>query len=131
MRKMEEELVEQGFDIKVTHRDPQTGIVLSQNPYNLIVHGEARKRLWERPKNSGNVFDRKGKPCGRFVRDEKGVGKWNPLDPHVEVKPELSNEERAAHALSAKDAEIAALKKELAAAEQKPAQAKAKAPAKA
>lgn len=133
---MEEEFAAQRFDIQVTHRDPESGLVTRQNPYNLIVHGEARKRLWERPKNSGNVFDKKGNPCGRFVRDEKGVGKYDPFADHVEVKPELSSTEKAQQVLFEKDERILALEKELAAvkAEAKqsaPKQAKPKASPKA
>lgn len=121
------------FDVLVTHRDPQSGVVTGQNPYNLIVTGEGRKRLFERPKNSGNVFDSKGHAAGRWVRDENGKGKHEPLAEHVAVKPALTKEESANFVLSEKETEIAALKKELAAvrAESAPKQDKPKAPAKA
>lgn len=137
MRTMEEELAAQGFDILVTHRDPQTGLVTRQNPYNLIVTGEGRQRLWERPKNSGNVFDRKGQPCGRFVRDEKGKGVHKPHEEHVFVAPELSSTEKAAQAIHEKDSRIEELERELNAVKEEqrkqaaPKMAKPKAPTKA
>lgn len=113
MRTMAEEMEQQGFDLIVTHTDPKTGQVVRQNPYNLIVTGEAKQRLFERPKNSGNVFNKKGQPAGRWVRDEKGKGTHKPFEPHVEVPPELSSEEKAAQAFHEKDQRIAELEREL------------------
>lgn len=115
MRTMKEELKSQGFDILITHRDPETGVVVRQNPYNLIVSGEGRQKLWERPKNSGNVFDWRGEPIGRYVRDAKGKGTYDPLAEHVFVAPPISTEEKAKQALHEKDSRIDELERELSA----------------
>lgn len=114
MRTMEEDLKNQGFDITVTHRDPQSGLITRQDPYTLIVCGDAHQRLWERPKNSGNVYDRQGRPCGRYIRDPKtGKGEYKSFEDHVVVAPVLSNEDQARNAIHQKDTKIAELELKL------------------
>jgi hypothetical protein len=106
------------FDIKVTHYD-RSGAVVKQDPYTLIVaaaHEGGKTRLWERPKNSGNIFDRHGKPCGRIIRNpETGKSKYVKGEPHVFVPPVVSKEEQLLKQTSDQALRIKALEAELAA----------------
>lgn len=115
MRTLAEEVKAQGFDLKVTHRDDKTGLVLHTDPYIMRVIGEERARVFERPVGSGNLFNKKNEPCGRWVKDEKGKGTWDKKAEHIAfVKPPTADEKLAQSVLE-KDSRIAELEKELAA----------------
>lgn len=107
----------QGFDLMVTHRDPKTGLITKQDPYVLIVSAASeggKSRMWERPKNSGNLWNKKGEPIGRFVRDEKGKRKYDATAKHVEFIPPETDDQKLARSVVEKDDRIAQLEKELA-----------------
>lgn len=115
-----------GFNLLVTYRDEKTGLVVKSDPYTLRVTGESgsseRQRLWERPKNSGNLFDKKGNPCGRWEYEEKTVkgktiktGKYNPDAEHIAFVPPPTKDQLLAQQLTEKDVKIAELEREMAA----------------
>jgi hypothetical protein len=58
-----------GFNLQVTYRDEQTGLITKHDPYILRVVGDGgnRTQLFERPKGSGNCFDKQNNPIGRWV----------------------------------------------------------------
>lgn len=111
---------QKGFDLVVTRRDDKTGLIIEKNPYKLIVIAAAdggKMRLWERPAGSGNIWNKHGEQAGRYVRELK-AGKWtskyDPEAKHVEFKVPETSDQILAKSLVAKDAQIEALKKELA-----------------
>jgi len=112
----EKETVAVGFDLTVTHRN-QYGEIVKQDPYTLIVSAGSdggKVKLWERPKGSGNVWNRKGEPIGRYLRDERtGRGKFHAGAPHVEVVAPASPEEMYEKLTKDQAARIKALESEL------------------
>lgn len=106
-----EEAVKQGFDLQVTFRDEKTGQIIKTNPYCLRIVGNpdgTRMRLWERPVGSGNIWNKKGEPAGRWIN-----GKFAKGEPHIAFEAPLTEDQKLAKSLVDKDARIAALEKEL------------------
>lgn len=106
-------------DLMPTKRDPQTGLVIEDNPYKLrvIKNGEGRIHLWEQPKGSGNLKYKDGLPAGRYVD-----GKWAKDAAHVPFTiPETADKKFARELmskdvlLSEKDAQLKKLQQEIAA----------------
>lgn len=119
------EIKPSGFNLQVTYRDDKTGQVTHTDPYTLRVSGEQgsneRVRLWERPKGSGNLFDKKGNPAGRWVYEkvsEKGKtfmkGKHDPTAEHIEFTPPLTQDQLLAKELTDSKVKIAELEREMA-----------------
>lgn len=117
---------QKGFDLVVTHRDEKTGQITRTEPYILRVIGEVgsneKSRLWERPAGSGNLFDKKGNPVGRWVYEEKSVkgkkvrtGKFVPDVEHVEFVPPQTEDQKLRYEMTENKAKIAELERELAA----------------
>jgi uncharacterized small protein (DUF1192 family) len=107
----------QGFDLMVTHRDPKTGLITKQDPYTLIVgSGEngGKTRMWERPKGSGNLWNKRGEPIGRFVAKGDGKREYDAKAKHVEFIPPETEDQQLARSLTEKSERIAQLEKELA-----------------
>lgn len=119
-----EEETPKGFDLVVTHRDPKTGLVVRENPYILRVIGETgsseKQRLWERPKGSGNLFDKHNNPVGRWVYEDKivkgkkiRVGSYDEKAEHVAFTPPPTKDQLLAQGISERDVKIAELEREL------------------
>ena len=106
------------FDLKVTHYDEQTGLVTHRDPYILRVigiEGGGRTHLWERPAGSGNIFNKKNEPVGRWITDENGkTGKFIENEKHIAFAPPETKDQKLARALTEKEVRIAELEKELA-----------------
>ena len=99
-----------GFDLMVTHRDPHTGLITHKNPYAMRVVASAdggKTRIFERPKGSGNLFDKKNVACGRWVN-----GKWDKEAKHEAWNPPQTKDQMIAQENAALKAEVAALKAE-------------------
>lgn len=123
-----------GFDLTVTHRDEKTGLITHTTPYVLRVCGEQgsdqKARYWERPKGSGNLFDKHNNPIGRWITEEKVIkgkrvnaGKYDPDAAHIEWHPPMTVDQIIAQENAALKAELASLKAET---EKKSAQAQKK-----
>lgn len=127
MRTLGEEIKKQGFDLTVNHRDEKTGLITHSDPYILRVvagQGSEKNRYWERPVGSGNLWDKKGNPCGRWDMSLP-VGKRYVADAaHVAFERPLTGDQLLARDLMAKDAENAALRAEIAAIKKESAPAK-------
>lgn len=112
-----EEAVDLGFDLQVTFRDDLTGLVTHHNPYTMRVvaaQDGGKMRLWERPVGSGNLWDKKGNPIGRWLTDEKTKkGKFIKGEPHISFVPPMTEDQKLARSLTEKDSRITALEKEL------------------
>lgn len=109
---MEKEDEKKGFDLRVTHRDPITGVVTHTTPYTLRVIGTGggqKTQLFERPPKSGNLFDGQGRPFGRWEN-----GKHNETANHVIFAPPLTTDQKLAQSVIEKDSRIAELQRELA-----------------
>lgn len=105
------------FDIKVTHRDERTGLITHKTPYILRVSGAeggGKTRTWERPPGSGNLFDKKGNPVGRRVKDAQGRWSTDPKAEHVAFVPPLTEDQKLSRSVVEKDQRISALEAELA-----------------
>lgn len=112
------------FDLTVTHRNPKTGLITHQDPYILrqFDHPElGRIKAFERPKGSGNLFDRDNNPMGRWEREEtvhlgKTIygGKFVKDAPHIEWNPPETQDQIVARENAALKAELAAMKAEAA-----------------
>lgn len=138
-KSQEQEVVPTGFNLKVTYRDERTGLITHTDPYTVRYVGEVgsneKSRLWERPKGSGNLFDKHNNPCGRWVYTEKVVkgkkineGKYDPSAEHIAFTPPPTQDQKLAQELTAKDVRIAELEREMASikAEQEKKSAQAK-----
>lgn len=89
---------EHGFDLTVTHRDPKTGAVVRTDPYVMTVmqSDSGRIRVFERPPGSGNLYDKRGQPCGRWEKDEEGKKVYNAKAEHkVWAPPETQDQKLA------------------------------------
>lgn len=107
-----EEFKPKGFDLKVTHRDEKTGLITRKNPYKMRVTATSdggKSRTFERPVGSGNLWNKKGEPAGRFVD-----GKWDKKAEHVAFIPPETEDQKLAKTVITKDARIAELERELA-----------------
>lgn len=113
-----EETVKPKFDILVTHRDERTGLVTKRDPYILRITQSSdggKTRLWERPAGSGNLFNSKNEPVGRWIIDPKTKkGKHMPDEAHAFFEPPQTEDARIAQELVTKDSRIMALEAELA-----------------
>jgi len=112
----EQETKPTGFDLKVTYRDEKTGLVIDNDSYTLRVLGSAdgKTRLWERPKGSGNLFDRKGNSIGRWVMDPKTKkGQHEEKAEHIAWTRPETQDQKLARSLNEKDQKIAELEREL------------------
>lgn len=107
----EEEVV--GFDPrKVTIRDPKTGLIVKTNPYTLRIvglDGGGKSRLLEMPKGSGNIFNMKMEPIGRWEKGEFVEGKE-----HIEFTPPETDDQKLAREVVESKSKIAELERELA-----------------
>ena len=109
--------VAKGFDLQVTYRDERTGLVTHKNPYTLRVieaTDGGKSRIYERPVGSGNIWDKKGNPIGRWLIDEKTKkGKFIKDVQHIVFTPPETQDQKLVRSLTEKDGRIAALEKEL------------------
>lgn len=116
---MQETEVKKGFDFTVHHRDERTGEVVKTTPYTLRISSDGsangRTRLLERPPGSGNIFNKKGDPIGRWEKDAKGKGTFKPDAPHIEFAAPETEDQKLSRAVLEKDSRISALEAELAA----------------
>lgn len=115
-----------GFDIKVTHRDEQTGLITHTDPYILRLVGETgsseKQRLWERPAGSGNLFNKNNEPIGRWVYEDKvikgkkvRVGHYDEKAEHIAFTPPPTKDQLLAKELSEERVRVQELERELAA----------------
>ena len=111
MRTLGEEIESQGFDLTVTHRDGTTGLVVEKTPY--IMRVDNRVRYWERPAGSGNLFNKKGDPCGRWDKTKPEGQRYDAKAKHVAFTPPETLDSKLRRESLEKDAQIAALQKEI------------------
>ena len=100
-----------GFDLKVTYRDNVTGLITHTEPYILRVIAAAdggKTSVFERPKSSGNLWNKKNEPVGRWAS-----GKWDKNAEHIAFERPLTQDQVLAKSLGDKDVQIAELQKEL------------------
>lgn len=112
----ESEQKPKGFNIKVTYRNERTGLITHKDPYILRVvgSGDGKTKTWERPPGSGNLFNSKNEPVGRWVIDPKTKrGSFQKDVPHVEFTPPETQDQKLARSLTEKENKIQALEKEL------------------
>lgn len=105
-----------GFDLTVTRRHPKTGLIESSDPYILrvIAGGEGKVRVYERPAGSGNLWDKKGEPCGRWDKSKPEGERFVKDAKHIAWAPPESSDQKLARESAEKDIRIAELEKELA-----------------
>lgn len=111
MRTLQEEIESQGFNLRVTYRDEKSGVVVDKDPYILRVADRAR--YWERPVGSGNLFDKKGNPVGRWDVNKPEGKRFLKGEPHVAFEKPLTQDQKLARELVEKSARIETLEKEL------------------
>lgn len=102
-----------GFNIKVTHRDPVTGEVTKSDPYTLrqpLGQSGARASYFERPPGSGNLFDPKGNPAGRWDASKPEGKRHMPDAEHVAYVLPPTEDQKIAQENAALKAELAAIK---------------------
>lgn len=99
-----------GFNLQVTYRDEQTGLIDRHDPYILRVCGDGgnRTQLFERPKGSGNCFDKQNNPIGRWVN-----GKHQPTAEHIKFVPPMNEDQKIRAEMTKDKVRIAELEKEL------------------
>jgi len=111
----EKDVKPKGFDLIVTHRDEKTGRVIRTNPYIMRVvaaDGGGRSRYWERPAGSGNLFDRWGKPVGRWDNTKPVDQRFVKGAAHVAWEAPLTEDQKVSRENAALKAELASLKAE-------------------
>jgi hypothetical protein len=127
MRKpLPEEPQQTGFNLMVTYRDEKTGLITHTDPYILRIVGESgsseKTQLWERPKGSGNLFDKENNKVGRWVYEDKvikgkkaRVGHYEADAEHIDYVKPLTQDQLLARELSEKSVRLSEVEKELAA----------------
>ena len=116
MRVQEEEVKIKGFDTKVTHRDPKTGLIIKKTPYIKRVCGKVAggsDRYFEKPAGSGNLFNKKGEPVGRWDSNLAEGKRCIPCASHIEFAVPQTEDDKLAKSLILKERENATLKAEL------------------
>jgi len=110
------EEVEEGFPIKVTYHDYNTGLIKKQDPYILRVVGDnggSKSEYMERPKGSGNLFDRKGRPIGRWDASKSEGERYLANAPHIAWERPETEDEMLANSVIAANVKIKELEQEL------------------
>lgn len=113
----EEEIPEQDFSLRVTFRNMKTGLVEKTNPYILRMVGDGgnKQQLWERPAGSGNLFNAKNEPIGRWDKSKPEGERFLKGKEHIEWKAPETSDQRLAREYAEKDSKINQLERELAA----------------
>jgi hypothetical protein len=109
---LREQNAPQGFDLRVTFRDDKTGQVTHTNPYTMRVVAAAdggKTRIFERPVGSGNMWNKKGEPIGRWEG-----GKFLAGEKHLAFTLPETKDQILARSVVEKDNHIAQLERELA-----------------
>lgn len=115
MEEKTEKEQEKKFDLMVTHRDPLTGQITKRDPYVMYVMKSAeggKMRLYERPKGSGNLWNSKGEPIGRWDKSKKEGEQFIKGAKHIDWVQPLTKDQQIAKENAALKAEIAAMKAE-------------------
>ena len=103
---------------KVTYRNPKTGLIEKQDNHTFRVVGSStsgdRLQVLEYPAGSGNLFDAKMQPVGRWDKTKPEGQRFLKGEKHVEWNPPETEDVKLARALAEKDVKIQALEKELA-----------------
>lgn len=123
MIETEKQEMEGGFDLTVTHRDKKSGRITHKTPYILRMikgaDGTGKRKLFERPVGSGNLFDGQNRPCGRWLKETNADGdlteKYDPKAKHIDFIPPKTDDQKLAASVLEKDSRIAELERELAA----------------
>lgn len=113
----QEENKVKGFDLMVTHRDPQTGVITKVDPYiaRVIAAPDGGKTtIYERPKGSGNLWNKKGEPVGRWVVGKDGRGKQDKDAAHVAFVPPQTEDQIIRAEMTKDKSKIAELEREIA-----------------
>ena len=108
---------EKGFDFVVTKRDHRTGLITSHDPYILRVIGDGngKTRVMERPAGSGNLWNKKGEPIGRWDGKKPEGERFLKGEAHTAWTPPETKDQKLAREVVSKDTKIAELERELAA----------------
>lgn len=103
---------EQLFDHRVRVVNEKTGQTIAYQPYATHIFGADKQTLLERPIGSGNMFDLKGNPIGRW--EPRHNGTWEKVDEtHAAAKPiPVDEKEYLREQLEAAQAELKAIKSE-------------------
>jgi hypothetical protein len=105
------DVTDKRFDLQVTHRDNKTGKVIRNNPYIArVIKAEdgGKTTVFERPAGSGNLWDKKDAPVGRWEN-----GSWKKEATHVEFQVPETQDDKLKRSLIEKDVKLAAALKEL------------------
>lgn len=103
-----------GFDTTVTFRDERTGLVTHTDPY-IMRRLSNKSKVFERPAGSGNLFDPKGNPAGRWDKTKPEGERYIKGAAHVAWQAPETEDQRIARMLIERDVKIAELQKELSA----------------
>lgn len=111
-----EEKKDEGFSLIVQHRDPKTGAIVREDPYILrrVSNGAAGgvSSYWERPAGSGNLFNKRNQPIGRWDKTQPEGKRFIKDAPHIAWEPPLTEDQKVSKENAALKAELAALKAE-------------------
>lgn len=120
MRYQQEEAEEKSY-LRVTHRHPKTGLVAKKDPYimRVVAEGANKSQYIEYPAGSGNLWSSdNGKlkePIGRWDKSKPEGDRFLKGVPHIEWTPPLTEDQKLAKSIVAKDEKINQLEAELAA----------------
>lgn len=117
VEQIEEDETPKGFDLKVTHRHPRTGLITHTTPYILRVIGEsggAKARVWERPAGSGNLWDKHNQPIGRWDKTKPEGERFVKDAEHIAWAAPETSDQKLARSVVEKDVRIQELERELA-----------------
>lgn len=113
----QEEEKPRGFDLVVHHRDNKTGLVTKEDSYILrtIAMGTTgdKSRVWERPKGSGNLWDRDNNPIGRWDKTKPEGERFLKGEAHVKWEAPETNDQKLARAMGEQQLKIAELERKL------------------
>jgi hypothetical protein len=100
------------FDLRNRITNAEGEVEKSQDYFIYINGGE---RLFERPPGSGNLVYANNEAAGRVTKDAEGKNIFDKSAPHKDYAAPLSEDAAVAEKLKASQAEVEAVRKELAA----------------
>jgi hypothetical protein len=112
-----DDVVEKKFDLTVHRRDQDSGEIVEVNPYSahMMKTDGGTVTVFERPKGSGNCWDKFGNAAGRWDKDAPEGKRYDSKAEHVAFIVPLTHDQKLRAEMLAKEEKNKQLEREIAA----------------
>lgn len=111
-----DEIKDPKFDLIVHVRDEKSGEIIEVNSYiaHLMKTEGGTVTVFERPKGSGNCWDKFNKPAGRWLKEKKEGERYQPEAEHIAFIAPLTKDQKLRAEMFATEERNKQLERELA-----------------